>query len=37
MVRTFAGLIVLGIVVSVTAVLGARVLERRWDPKGFYE
>ena len=35
--RTFTGLVLLGVVVCITAVLGARLLERRWDHKGFYE
>jgi hypothetical protein len=37
MARTFVGLAVLGCVVCATALLGAYLLERRWNHEGFYE
>lgn len=37
MVRTFVCLGVLGVCVFSTCVLGAHLLDRRWNREGFYE
>jgi hypothetical protein len=37
MARTFVSLAVLGFAVCATCIVGGRLLERRWDHKGFYE
>ncbi len=37
MARTFTGLFILGCVVCCSALLGARLLDRRWDRTKFYE
>jgi hypothetical protein len=37
MARTFAGIAVLGCVVFCSALLGAHILDRRWNREGFYE
>lgn len=37
MVRTFAGLFLLGCVVFCGVMFGSYLLNRRWDRAGFYE